>query len=84
MHLDAHCTQPLRYAPEVDVTPAGELDVIEAEHAVRKHDGVPEAWLASRDTPKRSALAVASEEQGGARGNASSDERGEDEPGHVV
>lgn len=84
MHLDAYCLQSLWYAPEVDVTFAGELDVIEAKHAVRKHNRMPEAWLASRDAPKRSALAVASEEQGGARGNASSDERGEDEPGHVV
>ena len=66
------------------MTPPGQLDVVEAEDAVRKHDGVPEAWLAPRDTPKRSALAVASEKQGGAGGNASSDERGEDEPGQVV
>jgi hypothetical protein len=83
MDVDTHRTQPLRYAPEVDVTLAGELDVIEAKHAVRKHDGVPKEWLAPGNSPQRLALAVASEEQG-ARGNASSNERGKDEPGHVV
>ena len=82
MHLNAHCTQPLRYAPEVYVTLAGELEVIEAKHAVRKHDGVAKAWLAPGKSPQRSSLA--SEEKGSDRGNAAGDERGEDEPGQVV
>jgi len=84
MNFDAHRAQPFRHAPEVDVTPAGELDVTEAKHPVREHDGVPEAWLATRHSPQRLALAVAGKEKGGDRGNAAGDERGEDEPGHVV